>query len=102
VGTPYAGVGRNTLRGQPISTANLAVFKNIKINERVTAQFQAQAFNIMNTQFLGVPDPVLDDVATGKFLSTAFNSNGGGTFAGNINTDGIGRRQLLFGLKMIF
>jgi outer membrane receptor protein involved in Fe transport len=102
VGTPYAGVGRNTLRGQPISTDNLGVFKNIKINERVTAQFQAQAFNIMNTQFLGVPDPVLDDVATGKYLSTAFNSNGGGTFAGNINTDGIGRRQLLFGLKMIF
>jgi carboxypeptidase family protein/TonB-dependent receptor-like protein len=102
VGTPYAGVGRDTLRGQPISAANLAVFKNIKINERVTAQFQAQAFNVLNTQFLGVPDPILDDVATGKFQSTAFNSNGGGTFAGNINTDGIGRRQLLFGLKMIF
>ena len=102
LGTPYGGVGRNTLRGQPISTANLAVFKNIKINERVTAQFQAQAFNIMNTQFLGVPDPVLDDVATGRFQSTAFNSNGGGTFAGNVNTDGIGRRQLLFGLKLIF
>ena len=102
LGTPYAGVGRNTLRGQPISTDNLAVFKNIKINERVTAQFQAQAFNIMNTQFLGVPDPILDDVAIGKFQSTAFNSNGGATFAGNINTDGIGRRQLLFGLKFIF
>jgi hypothetical protein len=56
----------------------------------------------MNTQFLGVPDPVLDDVATGRFQSTAFNSNGGGTFAGNVNTDGIGRRQLLFGLKLIF
>jgi Carboxypeptidase regulatory-like domain/TonB dependent receptor/TonB-dependent Receptor Plug Domain len=102
VGTPYAGVGRNTLRGQSINTDNLAVFKNIKINERVTAQFQAQAFDVFNTQFLGVPDPILDDVATGRFQSTAFNSNGGGTFAGNINTDGIGRRRLLFGLKMIF
>jgi hypothetical protein len=68
----------------------------------VTAQFQAQAFNIMNTQFLGVPDPILDDVVKGNFLSTAFNSNGGATFAGNVNTDGIGRRQLLFGLKLIF
>jgi hypothetical protein len=102
VGTPYAGVGRNTLRGQPISTDNLAVFKNIKFNERVTAQFQAQAFDIFNTQFRGVPDPVLDDVATGRFQSTAFNANGGGTFAGNTNTDGIGRRRLLFGLKVIF
>jgi hypothetical protein len=102
LGTPYAGVGRNTLRGQPISTANLALFKNIKINERFTAQFQAQAFDIMNTQFLGVPDPILDDVGTGKFQSTSFNNNGGLTFAGNINTDGIGRRRLLFGMKFIF
>jgi hypothetical protein len=102
VGTPYAGVGRNTLRGQPISTDNLAVFKNIKFNERLTAQFQAQAFDVFNTQFRGVPDPVLDDVAIGKFQSTAFNANSGGTFAGNTNTDGIGRRRLLFGLKFIF
>jgi Carboxypeptidase regulatory-like domain/TonB dependent receptor/TonB-dependent Receptor Plug Domain len=102
VGTPYAGVGRNTLRGQPISTDNLAVFKNIKFNERVTAQFQAQAFNVLNVQFLGVPDPILDDVATGRFQSTAFNANSGATFAGNTNTDGIGRRRLLFGLKLIF
>ena len=29
-GTPFAGAGRNILRGQPISTANLAVFKNMK------------------------------------------------------------------------
>ena len=101
-GTPYAGVGRNTLRGQPISTDNLALFKNIKFNERVTAQFQAQAFNLFNVQFLGVPDPILDDVATGRFQSTAFNANSGATFAGNTNTDGIGRRRLLFGLKLIF
>jgi hypothetical protein len=101
-GTPFAGVGRNTLRGQDISTANLSFFKDIRINERVKAQFQAQAFNVFNTQFRGVPDPILDDVAQGSFQNTNFNSNGGLTFAGNIVTDGIGRRRLLFGLKLIF
>ena len=101
-GTPFAGAGRNTLRGQDISTANLAFFKNIKVTERLTAQFQAQAFDVMNTQFRGVPDPILDDVTRGSFQNTNFNSNGGLTFAGNINTDGIGRRRLLFGLKLIF
>jgi outer membrane receptor protein involved in Fe transport len=101
-GTPFAGVGRNTLRGQDISTANLAFFKNIKVSERLTAQFQAQAFDVMNTQFRGVPDPILDDVSRGSFQNTDFNSNGGATFAGNINTDGIGRRRLLFGMKLIF
>jgi len=102
VGTPFGGVGRNTLRGQPISTANLAMFKNLKVNEHLTAQFQAQAFNVMNTQFRGVPDPILDHVGRGTFQSTDFNANGGLTFAGNINTDGIGRRRLLFGMKLIF
>ena len=102
MGTPFAGVGRNTLRGQDISTANLAFFKNIKVTEKLTAQFQAQAYNVMNTQFRGVPDPILDDVTRGSFQNTSFNSNGGLTFAGNINTDGIGRRRLLFGLKLIF
>jgi len=101
-GTPFAGVGRNTLRGQNISTANLAFFKNIKISEKLTAQFQAQAYDVMNTQFRGVPDPILNDVGRGSFQNTDFNSNGGLTFAGNINTDGIGRRRLLFGLKLIF
>ena len=101
-GTPFAGTNRNTLRGQDISTANLAFFKNIRITERLTAQFQAQAFNVFNTQFRGVPDPILDNVTRGSFQNTNFNSNGGLTFAGNNVTDGIGRRRLLFGMKLIF
>ena len=98
-GSPFLGNGRNTQRGQPISTANLAVYKNTKISERLTLQFQAQAFNIMNTQFLGVPSGRINSRA---FSNVGFNTNGGNTFAGNIVTDGIGRRRLLFGLKMIF
>jgi hypothetical protein len=101
-GTPFAGVGRNTLRGTPISTANLSVFKNINVTERVTAQFQATAYNVMNTMFRGVPDPILDDAASGSFQNNNFNSDGGATFAGNIITDGIGQRRLFFGLKFIF
>jgi hypothetical protein len=99
-GTPYAGAGRNILRGQPISTANLGVFKNIKVREKVNLQFQAQAFNVMNVQFLGVPDPRINHV--GSFQTTTFNSNGGLTFAGSTVSDGIARRRLLFGLKLIF
>lgn len=102
-GTPFAGAGRNILRGQPISTANAAVFKNFKIRERVNLQFQAQAFNIMNVQFRGVPDPLLNDAGpNGSFQNTNFNNNGGGTTAGSTVYDGIARRRLLFGLKLIF
>ena len=101
-GSPFLGVGRNTERGEPISTANLGIFKNTKVNERLTVQFQAEAFNVLNNQWLGVPNPRVNRVTTNAFGSTRFNQNGGDTFAGNIVTDGIGRRRLQFGLKLIF
>jgi outer membrane receptor protein involved in Fe transport len=101
-GTPFDGVGRNTLRGQPLEPVNLSFYKNTKIRENMNLQFQATAFNVLNTQFLGVPDPVLQDAASGSFNSVAFNGNGGATFAGNTTFDGIARRRLLFGLKLIF
>ena len=103
--TPFAGAGRDILRGQNISTVNLSMLKNTKITERLTLQFRATAYNLFNTQFRGVPDPLLDDVfgsPFGSFQNTLFNTNGGNTFAGNINTDGIGIRRLEFGAKLIF
>jgi len=106
-GTPFSPLGRNTERGQPISTTNLAVFKNFKIRERLTFQFQAEAFNVLNHQWLGIPIQDVSNAANttfgvNQFGSLKFNSNGGDTFAGNIITDGIGRRRLQFGGKIIF
>jgi len=85
---------------------------DFKIGERVTLQFQAQAFNLLNTQYRGAPDPVIDDVTLGPppaFNSTAYNFNGGGNnlegggnSSANLTYDGIGRRRLLFGLKLLF
>jgi outer membrane receptor protein involved in Fe transport len=101
-GSPFLGNGRDTLRGQPISTANLSMFKNTKLNERFTLELRATAYNVMNTQFLGVPDVIADDTAVGSFQSVKFNSNAGSTFAGNTTTDGINIRRLEFGAKIKF
>jgi outer membrane receptor protein involved in Fe transport len=106
-GTPFSPLGRNTERGQPISTANLAVFKNFKFGERLTFQFQAEAFNVFNHQWLGIPIQDVNNASSiqggvTQFGSLNFNANGGDTFAGNIITDGIGRRRLQFGGKIIF
>jgi outer membrane receptor protein involved in Fe transport len=101
-GSPFLGVGRNTERGQPISTVNMAVFKDTKVTERLTVQLQAEAFNLLNHQWLGIPNVNVNAAATAQFGSRAFNPNGGDTFAGNIITDGIGRRRLQFGAKLIF
>ena len=106
-GSPFLGVGRNTERGQPISTVNMSVYKNTKVTERLTIQLQADAFNLFNHQWLGIPIQNVNNAANivggiDQFGSTKFNANGGDTFAGNIVTDGIGRRRLQFGLKLIF
>lgn len=102
LGSPYKGVARNTLRGQAVNTVNLAMFKDTNLGEKVKLQFQAQAFNVLNHQFLGNPDPVFDDVKFGGFQSTQFSGNGGATSTANAVYDGISRRRLLFGLKLIF
>jgi hypothetical protein len=100
-------VARNTERGQAIGTVNMSVFKDTKVTERLTIQFQADAFNLFNHQWLGIPIQNVNAAVNtvdgiNQFGSTKFNLNGGDTFAGNIITDGIGRRRLQFGLKAIF
>jgi outer membrane receptor protein involved in Fe transport len=106
-GTPFSPLGRNTERGQAISTINLAVFKNVKISEHLTFQFQAEAFNAFNHQWLGIPIQNVNSASASflgvdQFGTTKFNPNGGDTFAGNNTTDGIARRRLQFGGKLIF
>jgi hypothetical protein len=106
-GTPFAGVGRNTERGDTINAVNVSVFKTTNITEKVKVRFEAQAFNILNRQFRGIPDPFLDDCDfagtcgfQGSFANTFFNDTGGDST--NPTYSGIGRRRLVFGLKVIF
>jgi outer membrane receptor protein involved in Fe transport len=103
-GTPFAGVGRNILRGDTISNINAAVYKDTRINERLKLQFQAMAFNLFNRQFRGVPDTIIDDsgdpTAGASFANTYYNYTGGDS--SGATQGGIGRRRLQFGLKLIF
>jgi outer membrane receptor protein involved in Fe transport len=101
-GTPFGGVGRNSLRGQAINALNVAMFKNTKLSERFTLQLRATAYNFLNHQFRGVPDPLLEDVAAGSFQNNFYNIDGGSTFAGNVVADGIAQRRLELGAKIIF
>lgn len=100
-GSPFLGGGRNTLRGQAISTMNLSLFKNTKLSEKFTLQLRATAYNAFNHQFRGNPDPILEDVGS-TFQNNFSNTSGGGTFAGNIVADGIVQRRIELGAKIIF
>lgn len=55
-GNPFAcAVGRNSFRSMPRNQLDLAVAKNFKLNERLALQLRADAFNVLNYQFLGIP-----------------------------------------------
>lgn len=55
-GDPFAcSVSRNVSRAMPRNQLDLAVAKNIKLNERLGLQLRADVFNALNYQYLGVP-----------------------------------------------
>jgi Carboxypeptidase regulatory-like domain/TonB dependent receptor len=49
-------IGRNSFRGPSDYFADASLFKNFSVTERVTGQFQFQAFNVFNHVPLGVPN----------------------------------------------
>lgn len=102
LGNPFTGVGRNALRGQTVSNFNMGFFKNTKINERITAQLGMTVFNIFNRQYRGVPDAFIDDVALNvpTFANNFSNSSGQGEV--NATQNGVARRRIQFGMKLIF
>jgi len=99
--SPFQGVGRNTERSDYVSTVNMSVFKNSKITERVSLQFQTIAYNLLNRQFLGTPAVFITRPELGNWNSK---ENGGGPTGNSASPliTGVGRRRLEFGLKLLF
>jgi hypothetical protein len=55
-GNPYGcSASRNGFRAMPRNQLDLAVAKNMKLNERFSLQLRADLFNALNYQYLGVP-----------------------------------------------
>jgi hypothetical protein len=70
----------------------------------LSLRLEAQAYNLFNHRFLGVPDPFIDDGnlqdAGGTFANNFSNSSGGDYT--NPTLAGLGRRRLILGAKVIF
>jgi hypothetical protein len=102
--TPYGNVGRNPgVRGDSVNTTNLSIFKSITLTERLSLRLEAQAYNVFNHRFLGVPDPFIDDINLpnrGTFANNFSNSSGGECT--NPTYTGLGRRRFILGAKVVF
>lgn len=75
-GTPFPGVSRNTLRGRPYNNLDASLYKTIPLTEHTNLQLRAIAANLLNYQYIQVPDNNLEDsnplAGINPFLSTAY------------------------------
>jgi hypothetical protein len=86
-GNPFEGsLGRNTFRGPNFHQIDFSMFKDIKVGERATFQFRAEAFNIFNRTNLQQPSATLSQSTSNFGLAQA----------------AYFPRQIQFGLKLLF
>jgi hypothetical protein len=107
---PFPGVGRNILRGDSFNNVDLTVGKSIKLTERVTANLQVSAFNVLNRGYYGTPDANIEDTLypafygiPNSFLTNYYQGGGGESpAAGGAFGQGPGNRSVQLGGKIIF
>ena len=94
----YGNLGRGTYNGPGLAEVDLSVLKNIAMSERVTLQFRAEFFNLMNHINFGVPNQTVF-TNTGTTAAPIYSIN---PTAGLIQTLATTPRQIQFGLKVMF
>lgn len=90
----FPNLTKSTLQGAPFSEVNLSLTKDTKIRERLTAQFRAEFYNVLNTPIFQGASGTITSSTFGKATSTPNTSN-------PISGNG-GPRIIQFGLKFIF
>ena len=93
IGT-FGDIGRNSLRGPGYADVDMSLFKNMFTGERISAQFQAEAFNAFNRVNFGNPQN------SAQANTAPVNSISSGTY-GQI-TSANSPRVFQFGLKLLF
>ena len=94
----FGNLGRGVYRGPGLAEVDASVLKNILVSERISLQFRAEFFNLLNRTNYGSPNQTVF-TNTGTFAAPVYTPN---PSAGLINTLATTPRQLQFGLKLMF
>jgi outer membrane receptor protein involved in Fe transport len=108
-GTPFGNAGRNILRGPKLNQLNASLFKNIKINERLSLQLRGEAYNVLNhpNPGYGVNQAGYCPGCTAGFTGATGSlfvedaGNPGAAFANNQDIE-LARRVIQLGVRIIF
>jgi hypothetical protein len=86
----YGNLGRDTLIGPGLATWDFSLMKDTPIRERLTLQFRAEFFNVLNRANFNTPNAVV------------FTPAGVSPTAGVITSTSTTSRQIQFGLKLLW
>jgi carboxypeptidase family protein len=89
VGT-YGSLGRGTFIGPGLTELDVSLFKNTAVSERISLQFRAEFFNVLNHANFDTPN------------TTVFSSGAISASAGLVTATSTTSRQIQLGLKLIF
>ncbi len=91
----FGNAGRNIIRGPGYFNLDMSLFRNFKISERFTFQFEADAFSVTNTPHFNNPNSNISAANFGAITSTLVTTNA------SLGGSG-GQRQWWFGGKLVF
>jgi len=92
----YGNLGRDTFIGPGLATWDFSVLKETSIHERLSVQFRAEIFNLLNRANFNTPNLIVFTPPT------AANPTGLSATAGAITSTSTASRQIQFGLKLLW
>jgi hypothetical protein len=93
----FGTMGRNSVRGPGFQKADLAMFKDFNLTERVKLQFKAEAFNFTNTPRFGNPASNVSSMAVNATTGAINNVNNFMAI-----TSASDERKFRFGMRLSF
>jgi hypothetical protein len=92
----FGNLGRDTFIGPGLGTWDFSVMKDTQVHERMTVQFRAELFNLLNRANFNTPSLIVAVLAPGSTTPTS--SGVGGLITGTSTSS----RQVQFGLKLLW
>ncbi|HEU5412742.1 MAG TPA: TonB-dependent receptor [Candidatus Angelobacter sp.] len=100
-GTPF-GARRNLSQDAPSNIANVALFKNIKFNERASLEFNTALLNVFNHPNFQSIDPIIENAGTPLDQQQPFVGFGDPRVSNDVVGNALGNRIIKVGLTFRF